>query len=140
MKVVCSRCLLGINCKYNGGNNDSKKLHSFIEKNKCEVITVCPEVMGGLPTPRIPSEICNGTVMNRNGENVDEQFRNGAEIAMNIVKKEKPDLVILQSRSPSCGLKEIYDGTFSGRKLKGAGIFAQMLIDNGVKTVDIEDL
>lgn len=140
MKIVCSRCLIGINCKYNGGNNDSEKLHSFIEKNHCEVITVCPEEMGGLSTPRTPSEICNGKVMNRNGEDVDMQFHKGAEIAMDIVKKEKPDLVILQSRSPSCGLKEVYDGTFSGHKVKGAGVFAQMLIDNGIKAVDIEDL
>lgn len=140
MKIVCSRCLLGINCKYNGGNNDSKKLHSFIEKSHCEVITVCPEVMGGLPTPRTPSEICNGTVVNRNGENVNVQFRKGAELAMDIVKKEKPDLVVLQSRSPSCGWKEVYDGTFSGHKVPGEGVFARMLKENGIDAIDIEDL
>lgn len=140
MKIVCSRCLLGFNCKYNGGNNDSRKLHDFIEKNQCEVIEVCPEVMGGLPTPRIPSEIYNGSVMNRNNESVDKQFRAGAEIAMAIVRKEKPDLVILQSRSPSCGLKEVYDGTFTGHKIKGSGIFAQMVKEEGYTAIDIEDL
>lgn len=140
MKIVCSRCLLGINCKYNGGNNDSEKLHAFIEKNHCKVISVCPEVMGGLPVPRIPSEIRNGTVINKKNESVDKQFRKGAKIAMDIVRKEKPDIVILQSRSPSCGLKEVYDGSFTGRKVEGSGIFAQMLKDEGVKAVDIEDL
>lgn len=140
MKIVCSRCLLGVNCKYNGGNNDSRKLHDFIEKNQCEVIDVCPEVMGGLPTPRTPSEICNGSVINRNHENVDRQFHDGAEIAMDIVRKENPDLVILQSRSPSCGLKEVYDGTFTGHKVKGAGVFAQMVKEEGFKATDIEDL
>lgn len=140
MKIVCSACLLGHNCKYNGGNNRSEKLLAFIEEHHCEVIPVCPEVMGGLPTPRIPSEIVNGVVKNREGQNVDVQFHKGADIALDIVRKENPDLIILQSRSPSCGVKEVYDGTFSGKKIPGKGIFAQKLSRAGYEAVDIEDL
>lgn len=140
MKIICSRCLLGINCKYNGGNNDSQALHSFIQKHNCSVISVCPEVEGGLPVPRIPSEIRNGEVINREGQSVDSAFRKGAEKCMETVRKENPDLVILQSRSPSCGLKEVYDGTFSGVRIKGSGIFADMVKKEGYPVIDIEDL
>ena len=104
------------------------------------VIPVCPEVLGGLPTPRIPAEIVNGKVLNRNGDSVDEAFRKGAEKALETAKREKPDLIILQSRSPSCGVKEIYDGTFSGRKIPGQGIFAGLLTEAGFTVVDVEDL
>ena len=138
MKIMVSACLLGENCKYNGGNNLSPELIRLLEGHT--VIPVCPEVLGGLPTPRVPAEIVNGKVMNRNGESVDEAFRKGAEKAMEIAKREKPDLIILQSRSPSCGVKEIYDGTFSGRKIAGQGIFAGLLKEAGFNVIDVEDL
>ena len=140
MKIIASACLMGENCKYNGGNNDSMKLHRFIEENDAEVITVCPEVLGGLPTPRIPSEIVEGKVINREYISVDKEFRTGAEKAFEMVLKEQPDLIILQSRSPSCGVKEIYDGTFSGTKIPGSGVFASRIIEAGLRVVDIEDL
>ena len=138
MKIMVSACLLGENCKYNGGNNYSPELIRLLEGHT--VIPVCPEVLGGLPTPRIPAEIVNGIVMNRNGESVDEAFRKGAEKALETAKREKPDLIILQSRSPSCGVKEIYDGTFSGRKIPGQGIFAELLTKAGFIVLDVEDL
>ena len=97
-------------------------------------------MLGGLPTPRIPAEIVNGKVINRNGVSVDEAFRDGAEKALEIAKREKPDCIILQSRSPSCGVKEIYDGTFSGRKIAGQGIFAGLLEKAGFHVIDVEDL
>ena len=122
MKIVCSACLLGADCKYDGGNNYSEKLASFIRKHECQVIPVCPEVMGGLSVPRIPCEIRNGKVCNRNGEDVHEAFVQGARNALQVVKNENPDRVILQSRSPSCGCKEVYDGTFSGKRIQGQGI------------------
>ena len=140
MKIVCSACLLGTDCKYNGGNNYSEKLVSFIKKHDCQVIPVCPEVMGGLPTPRVPSEIRDGRVYNRNGEDVHAAFTAGAEKAMQVVKDENPDRIILQSRSPSCGCKEVYDGTFCGKRIKGQGIFVQMLLKEGYQPDDIEDL
>ena len=138
MKVLVSACLLGENCKYNGGNNYSEKLSKFAEG--CEIVPVCPEVMGGLSTPRVPSEIVNGTVMNREGKNNDIEFHRGAEIALNIAKKEKIDVAVLQSRSPSCGVKQVYDGSFSGILQDGHGVFAGLLIDNGFRVIDVEDL
>lgn len=138
MKILVSGCLLGENCKYNGGNNYSEKVAAYIKGH--EVISVCLECLGGLPTPRVPAEIVNGVVTNREGKNVDAEFRKGAKIALETAKKEKIDLVILQSRSPSCGVKQIYDGTFSGTRIDGQGVFARLLNENGFKIIDVEDL
>lgn len=138
MKIMVSACLLGENCKYNGSNNLSEKVLEFVKGH--EVISVCPEVLGGLPTPRIPAEIVHGVVMAKDGRNVDFEFRKGAEIALERAKKENVDLVILQSRSPSCGVKQVYDGTFSGTRIDGQGTFARMLKENDFKMIDVEDL
>lgn len=138
MKIMVSACLLGENCKYNGGNNYSEKLQDFLKGHK--VISVCPEVMGGLSVPRNPAEIVNGIVMTAQGQNVDAQFRKGAEAAFEIAVREKVDLIVLQSRSPSCGAKEVYDGSFRGRKISGQGIFARMLLDAGFPILDVEDI
>jgi len=138
MKIMVSACLLGENCKYNGGNNRNEKVLKFIKGH--EVISVCPEVMGGLPTPRVPSEILNGVVTNKEGIVVDKEFRKGAQLAFDIAVKENVDLVILQSRSPSCGSKQIYDGTFSKTLVEGQGIFAEQLLCAGIPMLDKEDL
>ena len=137
MKIMVSGCLLGENCKYNGRNNYSEKVAEFIKGH--EVFSVCPECLGGLPVPRVPAEIVNGVVINKEGENVDIQFRKGAEIALEIARKESIDLAILQSRSPSCGVKQIYDGTFSKNIIDGQGIFAKLLKENGFQIIDVED-
>lgn len=138
MKMIVSACLLGENCKYNGGNNFSEILADFLKGH--EVIPVCPEVMGGLPIPREPAEIVNGVVQTKTERSVDEAFRRGAQMALDIALAQGVELAILQSRSPSCGSKEIYDGSFTGTKIKGRGIFAQVLVDNGIHILDIEDL
>lgn len=138
MKIMVSACLLGENCKYNGGNNRSQKVLDFISGH--EVIPVCPEVLGGLETPRIPSEIVNGTVMSKEGKNVDYEFRKGADIGLKMAIDNDVELVILQSRSPSCGVKNIYDGSFSGKVIEGKGVFAELLDNKGFKIVDVEDL
>ena len=138
MKIMVSACLAGENCKYNGGNNRNEKVLELFAGN--EVLTVCPEVMGGLPTPRIPAEIRDGEVVNKAGISVDREFRLGAEKCLEIALREQPDLVILQSRSPSCGVKQRYDGSFSGTLVEGAGVTAQLLIQNGFQVVDVEDL
>lgn len=138
MKIALSACLLGVNCKYSGGNNYSEKVARFIEGH--EVISVCPEVMGGLPTPRTPAEIVNGVVTMRDGTDVDKEFRSGAKVALEKCLENRVDLLILQSRSPSCGVNEIYDGTFTGQKIQGRGIFAKLAIEAGIKTLDLEDL
>ena len=135
---MVSACLLGENCKYNGGNNRNPELLRLLSGH--EIIPVCPEVLGGLPTPRIPAEIVNGTVVNREGVSVDDAFRYGAKKALEIAMQEKPDLIVLQSRSPSCGVKEIYDGTFSGKLIPGHGVFAEMALQAGFRVADVEDV
>lgn len=138
MKIAVSACLLGENCKYNGGNNYSEKLIEYIKGH--EVISICPEVLGGLSTPRETAEIVNGIVSNKDGTSVDKEFRKGAEIALEIIKEQQVDLVILQSRSPSCGVNTIYDGSFSGKIIPGQGVFANILQENGIKIIDVADL
>ena len=138
MKIMVSACLMGTNCKYSGGNNYNEKVIEFVKGH--EVIPVCPEVAGGLPTPRIPCEIVNGVVTNAEGESKDREYRAGAEKCLKIAKEKEIDMAILQSRSPSCGVNQIYDGTFSGTRISGSGIFASMLKEHGFKVIDLEDL
>lgn len=136
-KIIVSACLLGKNCKYNGGNNYNETIVEFL-KDK-EIIAVCPEVMGGLPTPRKPSEIVHGEVTNTEGVSVDKEFRQGAKVAMDLIKDEEIECAILQSRSPSCGTKQIYDGTFSKKLIEGKGIFAEELAKKGIKLIDSDE-
>lgn len=138
MKILVSACLLGKNCKYNGGNNSNQGVLGFIEGH--EVIGVCPEQLGGLSTPRLPAEMVEGVVTNKEGVSVDNEFRKGAQEALAVALENKVDLAILQSRSSSCGVKEIYDGSFSGKKIKGQGVFAKLLSARGIKVLDAEDV
>ena len=138
MKIMVSACLAGENCKYNGGSNRNEKVLQLMADH--EVITVCPEQIGGLPTPRVPSEIRYGVVTAKDGRIVDVEFRAGAAKCLEIAVREQPNLIVLQSRSPSCGVKQRYDGTFSGTLIDGAGVTAQLLIEHGFRCVDVEDL
>ena len=138
MKIMVSACLTGENCKYNGGNNRNEKVLQLMAEH--EVISVCPEQMGGLPTPRVPSEIRDGVVTARDGRIVDAEFRAGAAKCLETAMREQPDLIVLQSRSPSCGVKQRYDGTFTGTLVDGAGVTAQLLMDHGFHCIDVEDL
>ena len=138
MKILVSACLLGKNCKYNGGNNLNQRVLDFVKGH--EVIGVCPEQLGGLSTPRLPAEIVDGVVTNKEGVSVDAEFHKGAQEALTAALENKVDLAILQSRSPSCGVKEIYDGSFSGKKIKGQGVFAKLISAHGIKVLDAEDI
>lgn len=138
MKIMVSACLLGDNVKYNGGNNRHKKVLEYIKGH--EVVPVCPEMLGGLPVPRAPGEIQDGIVRNEDGTSVDYEYRTGAAKALEIAESERIDMAILQSRSPSCGVNQIYDGSFTGRKIKGMGVFARLLSEKGYKVVDAEDI
>lgn len=145
MKILVSACLLGINCKYNGGNNCNEKVTALADDH--ELVPVCPEVLGGLPTPRVPSEIVRsplnggaGVVTNAEGVVVDDEFRAGAEEALRIAKARSVDFAILQSRSPSCGARQVYDGTFTRTLRPGRGVFAEALSAAGIRIVDVEDL
>ena len=138
MKIMVSACLIGENCKYNGKNNKNEKVLALLEGN--EVIPICPEVMGGLPTPRVPAEVVRDVVTARDGRVVDQEFRRGARLSLAIAQREKPDLIILQSRSPSCGTRQRYDGTFTGTLIDRPGVTAELLIENGFQPVDVGDL
>ena len=140
MKVLVSACLLGENCKYSGGNNLCPGLLDWLKKEGHEAVPVCPEQLGGLPTPRTPAEIVGGAVTTRDGEDVDQAFRRGAEAALDIARREGAELAVLQPRSPSCGVKQVYDGTFSGRRVSGQCVFARLLAESGFPLLEPEDL
>ena len=138
MKVVVSACLLGENCKYNGGNNYCAAVAEFV-KDK-EILPVCPEMMAGMGCPRTPIEIVDGVLIDCNGNNVDTAMRQAVTQAMELAAGEEIQCAILQSRSPTCGVNQIYDGSFSGKLISGSGIFAQALKDAGYEVMDAEDL
>lgn len=138
MKILVSACLLGENCKYNGGNNYNAAVADFV-KGK-EVLTICPEMMAGMGCPRTPIEIVDGVLMDRNGNNVDVAMREAIEKAMEMIRKEDIRCAVLQSRSPTCGVNQIYDGSFSGKLINGSGLFAQALKDAGYQVIDAEDI
>ena len=138
MKTVVSACLLGENCKYNGGNNFSERVVRFLDGK--EVIRVCPEVLAGLGTPRTPIEIVNGRVVSRDGVDVDDAIRRAVDEIVASLDGEEIECVILKSRSPTCGVKEVYDGTFSGVLRDGMGTLAEALSNVGYRVIDCEDI
>ena len=138
MKILVSACLMGENCKYNGGNNYSAAVVEYV-KDK-EVLTICPEMMAGMGCPRTPIEIVDGVLMDRNGNNVDAAMREAVVQAMEMIRKENIQCAILQSRSPTCGVNEIYDGSFSGKLVPGSGVLARALKDAGYQVIDAEDI
>ena len=145
MKVAVSACLLGENCKYSGGNNRCERLLEVLHaRPDIEVIPVCPEVAGGLPTPRPPAEIMGGEVVNilakawipRIGRASPPRWRGSRRRSRRGSLRQQ----VLQSRSPSCGVHQVYDGTFTGTLIPGQGLFAQALAAAGVRLVDASDL
>ena len=137
-KIIVSACLLGENCKYNGGNNYDPSVVAFLEGR--EVIPVCPEVLAGLGIPRITIEIKDGLVTRRDGVVVDAAIRTAVAQILEQIKEEDIACAILKARSPTCGVHQIYDGTFSGTLTDGAGVLAQALKDAGYTVLDNEDL
>ena len=133
-KIVVSACLMGQNCKYNGENNYNATVARILDNS--DFVCVCPEVLGGLPCPRVPAEIVDGVVTNRDGKNVDKEFRQGAEKALSIALEHGTTTAILQPRSPSCGVSEIYNGEFSGTLIPGSGVFASLLRKNGIRILN----
>ena len=138
LKIMVSACLIGKECKYSGGSNLNEDVLSFLEGKL--VIPVCPEVMGGLRVPRPPCEISGGKVITEDGRSMEEPFRKGAMKCIAIARKERPDMVILKENSPSCGVRTVYDGTFSGRTIPGRGIFAEMVVKEGIPVLTEKDL
>ena len=135
--IFVSACLIGENCKYSGGNNRCDAVIAYL-KGK-EYLSVCPEVLGGLSTPRPPAEICGNKVINKAGADVTEAFQKGAEMTLAMAKAKQPSLCILKANSPSCGNQTVYDGTFSGKLVAGKGLTAKLLSDAGFKILNEND-
>lgn len=138
--VLISACLLGVDCKYNGSNNklDDKIIHSL--KEKYNLIPVCPEIMGGMPTPRNPVEISDGKVFDYDGEEFTKEFEKGSEEVVKLAKLYDATIAILKENSPSCGSNYIYDGTFNHQKIKGMGIAAHKLSKENIKLFTEENV
>ena len=137
-KIIVSACLLGENCKYNGGNNFCPQVISFVEGK--EVIPVCPEMAAGFGCPRTPIEIVDGVLFDRDGNHVDAPMRRAIAELLESIRMEEIECAVLKSRSPTCGVKQVYDGTFSGRLVDGMGLFAQALQEAGYRVVDSEEV
>ena len=132
-KILVSACLLGERCKYSGGSNENPDVKEFLKKRGLEAVPVCPEVMGGLPTPRTPAEICGERVLTADGRDVTAAFRCGAEKALCTAREHGCTAAVLKERSPSCGSGTIYDGTFSGKVISGDGMTARLLKAEGIR-------
>jgi uncharacterized protein YbbK (DUF523 family) len=136
-KIAVSACLLGVNCKYNGSNN--LNLHVLEAVKGKEVVLICPEVMGGLSTPRIPNEIQNdGRVLNQNHEDMTKYFNSGKTKALNKLLDNQCQQVILKDGSPSCGYHTIYDGQFTNTKIKGQGVTTKLLKKHHIQILKIK--
>ena len=149
--IIVSACLLGENCKYSGGNNKSENVIKYLEDK--EYVLVCPEQLGGLSTPRNPSEIITDgnkdgndvlsgctKVLSNKGIDVTKNFIQGAEETLKIAKKHNAKTAILKAGSPSCGYKKIYDGTFLGNKIQGMGVTAAILNKENIALLDEDDI
>lgn len=133
MKILVSACLLGASCRYDGKTVPNESVKALAEKH--ELIPFCPEIYGGLSTPRDPSEIIGDKVMSINGKDVTKQYNKGAREALMIAKMFGCTTAVLKEKSPSCGCGKIYDGTFSGTLKDGMGVTAKLLTENGIKVV-----
>jgi uncharacterized protein YbbK (DUF523 family) len=135
---LCSACLLGINCRYDGQGKPDEQVIALSRKEV--LIPVCPEQLGGLGTPRPPAEQQNDKVFTKDGEDVTALFEKGARETLKIARLFNCTEAILKARSPSCGSGKVYDGTFSGRLIKGDGVTASLLKKTNIKVITEEEL
>jgi len=146
--IMISACLAGVNCKYNGGNNATEHFIKLVKNGNA--ILVCPEQLGGLSTPRSPSEIIGGNgvevlkgkarVVTKEGKDVTDEFVKGAHETIKIAKLYGINKAILKARSPSCGVNAIYDGSFTSKQIEGDGVTAALLIQNGIEVLSEESI
>lgn len=146
--IAVSACLLGINCKYNGNNNENEKVVNYLKDKK--FILICPEQLGGLSTPRYPAEIINGDgysvinneskIVDKNNKDVSSEFIKGANESLKIAQIYRCREAILKEGSPSCGSNFIYDGSFSGKKISGVGTTTALFRKNGIKVINETEL
>lgn len=135
---LCSACLLGINCRYDGESKPNEKVIDLSRKET--LIPVCPEQLGGLRTPREASEQKDGKVFTKTGVEVTTQFKKGAEEVLKTAKRLGIKEAILKQRSPSCGCGQIYNGNFDGTIIKGDGVTTKLLKKNGIEVISEEEL
>lgn len=142
MNILVSACLLGVHCRYDGKGVMQEELERLSKKHN--LIPVCPEIYGGLATPRNPAERRGERIITKDGEDVTEQYTRGAEEILRLCKFYDCHYAILKERSPSCGYGRIYDGTFSGTLTEGNGVTAQLLAEHGVvilgESMDMMDI
>lgn len=137
-KILISACLVGDKTRYDGKSNYNPKIRDLLYKY--ELVPFCPEVEGGLKIPRNVSEIKEEKVFDINGKEVTKYFVRGAEAALNICKYLQIKVAVLKENSPSCGTHNIYDGNFQNKKIRGKGITAKLLENNGVKVISEEEI
>ncbi len=131
--ILVSACLLGESCRYDGKSKPCERVIAL--KNTYNLIPICPEVMGGLPTPRVPSEICGERVLMKDGRDVTENYNRGAQKALEIARENACTVAILKEKSPSCGSGLIHNGLFDGGLTPGDGIAAQLLKSEGIRVL-----
>ncbi len=136
-RILVSACLLGLKVRYDGKEKTNEEL---VEKIKnYQFIPVCPEIFGGLQTPRVPAEIKSNKVINKEGIDVTSNYERGAEEVLKLAKKFNIKRAVLKSKSPSCGKGKIYDGSFSGKLVDGFGITTKLLMDNGIEVLSEDE-
>lgn len=136
--ILVSACLLGIYCRYDGRCETDERVMGLADEHV--LIPVCPEQLGGLPTPRQAVELLDGRAVTKDGNDLTEAFARGVEQALRVARLNKARAAVLQPRSPSCGRGVIYDGTFSGTRVPGNGVLAQALADEGMLVLVPDDL
>ncbi len=136
-KILISACLVGLNCKYNGKNNKNIKLIELMKEH--DLVPVCPEQLGGLPTPRPGAQRRENKVITQEGKDVTKEYQRGAEEVLRLAKELGIKKAILKSRSPSCGVDTIYDGTFANTLVERDGVTAELLRKNGIQVVSSDE-
>jgi uncharacterized protein YbbK (DUF523 family) len=131
LEYVVSACLAGCKCRYDGNDNTNEHVQQLIREGRA--LPVCPEQLGGFPTPRTPFELKDGRAVSKDGEDITERMQIGVEEATKLVELAGCTKAILKSRSPSCGARIIYDGSFSGVKIEGNGLFAARMLSMGLE-------
>ena len=130
MRILVSACLMGVGCRYDGKSNQLPQLEQLMKQHTC--IPVCPEIFGGLPTPRVPAERQGSKIMTQDGQDVTQQFVRGTAEVLRLADLYHCKAALLKERSPSCGSGQIYDGTFTKTLTEGDGLTAEMLNRKGI--------